>query len=240
LKAWLRLHTFFVFRRSFNPVRFFFVELILLCSLLFRNARRALKACLVGWLVGWLAGGFRLHHTALQFIRLKPKMSIKRTRDFEPAEKVNSLQAAKQKRALKRAIEHDMGEANLAFALGNLDEAMSLVHHVMESAPFHGPAFRLAALIFNERGQKENAIDALRLAVDADGQDVAAHKQLGVLLRETGELQQAARSFDRTIARDPSDLASLIGKFLRCMLSRASHHCCFVQSAKLPPPPSPP
>lgn len=60
----------------------------------------------------------------------------------------------------------------------------------------HAPAFRLAALIFEERGQRANAIDALRLAVDADGHDATAFRQLGILLREEGRYKEAAWHFE--------------------------------------------
>lgn len=71
----------------------------------------------------------------------------------------------------------------MSFALGDLDAAMASVHAVMTKVPYHAPAFRLAAMIFLERGQRRNAIDALRLAVDADDRDTAAFRQLGILLR---------------------------------------------------------
>lgn len=113
----------------------------------------------------------------------------------------------RRKSVRKHELDHDMGEANMMFALGDLDAAMAAVHEVMTKAPCklrveraastavtiimcrllpgadHGPAFRLAAHIFSERGQRSNAIDALRLAVDADDRDVAAYRQLAILLR---------------------------------------------------------
>ena len=38
--------------------------------------------------------------------------------------------STKQRKQLKRVVEHEMGEANIAFALGDLDASMKYVHSV--------------------------------------------------------------------------------------------------------------
>ena len=107
-------------------------------------------------------------------------MKRRRSRFFEPTIPAGP----KNKSAVrKRELAQDMGDANMTFALGDLDGAMAAVHAVMKKAPYHAPAFRLAALIFEERGQRSNAIDSLRLAVDADDKDAASFRQLAIYLR---------------------------------------------------------
>lgn len=91
---------------------------------------------------------------------------------------------------------------NLAAALARRGELGAAERH-FRAALSAGPSARAGAglgIVLGRQGRVDDAIAQLRLAIEADPNDPAAHEALGSILLEQGRLEEAASSY-RQLAR---------------------------------------
>jgi len=114
-------------------------------------------------------------------------------------------------KALSIKPDHPEALNNLAIIRrrqGDVREAVELYRRVMKIEPNRNTAFNLA-LALAELGSTREAIDLLTKVVRADGQDVEARVQLGVLLDATGDQAGALEQYDEALKVVPDQLEAL-------------------------------
>ncbi len=103
-----------------------------------------------------------------------------------------------------------MGDANTAWATGNMEEAIARAQEVITEAPSFAPPYGLLGLAYEGLGNKSKALDAYRLCAHAAPEDASAWKRLGILARELGDDDLARESFSRVARLTPSDLPATL------------------------------
>ncbi len=100
--------------------------------------------------------------------------------------------------------------ANSRRGAGDLAGAEALCRQVLEARPAHAEALHLLGIVLHTKGDLPGAIDALRLAVAADGGVALYHTNLGEMCRQAGRLDEAVSEAGCALALDPRSVAVLI------------------------------
>jgi tetratricopeptide (TPR) repeat protein len=93
--------------------------------------------------------------------------------------------------------EIDAGFAELQ--AGRLAEAAKIYRGVLDKNPDHSVALHLLALLLNQRGEQDRAVDLLHRSVAADAENAAAFYDLGNILRDRGSSDEAERALRRAV-----------------------------------------
>lgn len=64
---------------------------------------------------------------------------------------------------------------------------------------------------YQDRGDREKAIESYQQALDADPRNLQANLNLGLMYLENGQYQQAIQAFEQVLSLDPDDVASQTG-----------------------------
>lgn len=92
-------------------------------------------------------------------------------------------------------LEQLLGDANMAFALGDHAGAIAAAEKVIARAGHHPAPYRMLGLVYAESGDTGRAVEAYRLCVHADATDAGSWARLGALLRDRAlVLQEAAET----------------------------------------------
>ncbi len=117
-------------------------------------------------------------------------------------------------RALERLLELDPENLDAAFSLaqvlvtqGQVDEGLALFERVAAGDPDNAGLYYNIAEIYFHQGSHEAAIDFYQRAVAIDAELAVAHKQLGFVLVNTGDLAGAAAAFRAFLELVPADSA---------------------------------
>lgn len=97
---------------------------------------------------------------------------------------------------------HALLGANL-LRLGRAEEALRALERGRGLAPGNADVLHFLGLARHERGETGGAIEALREAVARSPHLAAAHRNLGVVLRDAGRPEEAKAHFERALALDP-------------------------------------
>ena len=103
-------------------------------------------------------------------------------------------------------------QAVAAHRQGRLAEAETLYREVLARDPASFDALHLLGVIQGQRLNHAEAIALLSQALEIRPTDAAAHCNLGMALRGSGQSRDAVASFDRALQIDPANLAALCNR----------------------------
>ena len=146
-------------------------------------------------------------------------LAVTACEDYPPGESPRERQ-----RALM--LHHDavrrIKQANAAIADGDYDQANIHAQWAIVADPDYAPAYDLLAWIALNLGQDglalTSALEAVRLAPDS----ASYRRTLGVMLEETGRLQNAREAYVDAVRLNPADTASWLD--LARVASRTARH----------------
>lgn len=128
--------------------------------------------------------------------------------------------------SLRRALQGDPGNlvlhgmlATLVLRRGADDEAAAIYRQMLALAPYHHPALTATAVLQEKNGEHAAAIATRRTIAERYPEDMDNQRQLGLLLLDTGRLEEAGACFERLLAQRPED--SLASFFLGVVRRRA-------------------
>lgn len=85
---------------------------------------------------------------------------------------------------------------------GEFAQARQLYEQVLQALPFDFNALHLLGVLEIQTGNPAMAVELIGRAIDINGQDAAAHYNLGKALRELGQLSAALESYDQAVRFD--------------------------------------
>ena len=99
---------------------------------------------------------------------------------------------------------------------GNLLEAESIYHRILDHNPRHADALHLLGVIAHQRGDEDPAIERIRRAIGLDPSDPRYHGNLGVVHHTLGDLELAERDYREALrlAPDFADARNNLGLIL--------------------------
>lgn len=124
--------------------------------------------------------------------------------------------AGEKERALelfRQALEEQPSAANRRSKLGKLyiqrgdwDQALKEYEHADSLLPGRGPILFNLARVHYEKGDKKTAIEKLRATLKGNPFHLAARKQLGLLLKEEGQLEEADEQLSMVALQEPDEV----------------------------------
>jgi protein O-GlcNAc transferase len=87
---------------------------------------------------------------------------------------------------------------------GHLAEAERLLHQLLSLVPRHAEALHLLGVIAYQTERRDLALDVIDKALAANPNDPSIHSSRGNLLRQQGQLEEAAGSYRKSIALTPN------------------------------------
>lgn len=96
-----------------------------------------------------------------------------------------------------------MQRADVAYGAGDKKNALSLVRAVTSISPDYAEGWHVLAILLEDTGQDQAAIDALRKTIRLNPRHFVAMAQLGDLLQEYGDRDTALKLFRKAMAFDP-------------------------------------
>ena len=102
-------------------------------------------------------------------------------------------------------------------AAGRLAEAEAGYRQILAHTPRHAPSLHGLGLVLYQKGERENARDLLRLALDSGEADAELYNNLGTIERDLGRLEAAIVCHHRAIRLRPdhADAYNNLGNALR-------------------------
>jgi len=107
------------------------------------------------------------------------------------------------------SLQAELSQANQNLAAGRVDEAIAGYEAVLAQAQDVGAVHRLLGLAWKKKGDLARAEAELRKAVELDPQDSGSHRDLSVLLYDSGRGPEALAEGEKAVAAAPGN-ASLL------------------------------
>ncbi|KAK5664690.1 transcription factor TFIIIC subunit tfc4 [Batrachochytrium dendrobatidis] len=120
------------------------------------------------------------------------------------------------KTRIPEALQSTFGKANLAYTMGQHDEAIKQLHEIIRQAPNAQPAWSTLAMVHEELGNKSKAVQAYLMAAHLLFKDAELWKRLARMSEDIGDMNQALYCLNKAVRADPDDL--------ECKWSRALIH----------------
>ncbi|CAG0883453.1 unnamed protein product [Cyprideis torosa] len=112
-------------------------------------------------------------------------------------------------RRLPPVLQGLLGEANLRFARGNSEEAITMCLEVVRQAPYAPESFQTLSMIYEEIGDAKqslhHALIAAHLTDERSTEAAEEWARLGDLSVDQGDVEQAKDCYRRAAAADPSN-----------------------------------
>jgi tetratricopeptide (TPR) repeat protein len=99
-----------------------------------------------------------------------------------------------------RSVEQGIARARDAAQAGRLDDATQAYLSVIASSPESPFLYRELAGVERKQGSGDLALEHFRKAISLDPADAASHAQIGEILEERGEFDEAAKAFSESLA----------------------------------------
>lgn len=106
------------------------------------------------------------------------------------------------------SLTHQLARALAAHAAGRLDEAEQDCRALLALEPGHADAWHLLGLIQHQRGQSEQAVESIRRAVGARGNEVTYLTNLGIMLLSLARGSEAVAVLERAVDMQPDSAAA--------------------------------
>jgi predicted TPR repeat methyltransferase len=125
----------------------------------------------------------------------------------------------------------------LAHQRGNSADGAALIRESLALAPERADWHNNLAIVLQESGHLDEAIEAYRSAIAIDPEHPNAHSNLGVLLRATGKFVEAEAAYHRAIEINPShiDAYTNLGILLNGLKRSEEAVICFCKVITLRP-----
>ncbi|ELU03270.1 hypothetical protein CAPTEDRAFT_162722 [Capitella teleta] len=116
---------------------------------------------------------------------------------------------------LPRDMQGLMGEANMRFARGDHDEAMSMCMEVIRVVPNAWEPFQTMSMIYEEKGDHEKCLQYSLIGAHLNGRNLQEWIKVAEMCVDMDRLLQASMCYTQAIRCDPKDINLW---FLRCDL----------------------
>ncbi|KAL2936929.1 General transcription factor 3C polypeptide 3 [Bienertia sinuspersici] len=110
------------------------------------------------------------------------------------------------KNKLSPEITQKLGDANLHYAHGRYEDAISLLNKVVRLAPNLPDPYHTLGLVYNSMGDKKKSLDCYLIAAYVGPRDSPLWKLLVTWSIEQGNFGQARSCIDKAIKVDPADV----------------------------------
>eukprot|EP00177_Eucheuma_denticulatum_P008224 GFKZ01014965.1.p1 GENE.GFKZ01014965.1~~GFKZ01014965.1.p1 ORF type:complete len:877 (-),score=106.28 GFKZ01014965.1:1404-4034(-) len=143
-----------------------------------------------------------------------------------------------RKSDVPRHLEKVMGKASFAYMSNKFEEAESLLQSVLDEAPNTSAAYRMLALMWEERGEGDKALETYMKAAELDMGDRDLWKRNAVMWEERGELEKSifclSRALRGTALEDRDALMARADLYMRLEKFRMAANS-FIQVSRLEP-----
>lgn len=95
------------------------------------------------------------------------------------------------------------------FNHGRYEEAERLAQRMTERFPEHWAGWKMLGVLFNQRGESENALSPMRRAVALAPGDAESHNNLGIILQKLDRLADAENSYRQALQINPDYVHAL-------------------------------
>lgn len=115
-------------------------------------------------------------------------------------------QQKRRRRALPPALLGLMGEANLRYARGEKEVAISMCLEIIRQVPTAPEPFHTLSILYEEMGAVDKALQFALIAAHLNPQDVNQWIRLAESSEEQGNIKQAITCYSKAVIADPSNI----------------------------------
>lgn len=128
-------------------------------------------------------------------------------------------------------------EAVTLHQAGQIDDAESLYHRVLELDSQHADALHLSGIVLRQRGDLQAAVDLIRKAITCNPDEALYHSNLGSICIDCGQWADAQQCYQRSLQLNPGDSEAQnnLGFALANLEKFEQAESCFREAIRLSP-----
>ncbi|KAJ3039545.1 transcription factor TFIIIC subunit tfc4 [Rhizophlyctis rosea] len=115
----------------------------------------------------------------------------------------------KPKSDLSPELEEMLGQANVAYTMGEYPQAVSLLHEIIQQCPNSHQAWSTLAMVHDETGDPQKALQTYLMAAHISPKDAELWRRLGGMSKKLGYIDQAIYCYSHAIKADSTDSDSI-------------------------------